>query len=80
MTEQSLQRGRDIQNDISALKNALGEVAKVSLFRIDESGCGTLYRSQADPFLAELQTDLRTMATKKITKQIALLEKEFKLL
>lgn len=78
MTEESLQRGRDILTDISALKNALGEIAKISLFRIDEVSCGSSYRSQADPFLAELQTDLRTMATKKITKQIASLEKEFK--
>jgi hypothetical protein len=78
MTEITLQKGREIQGDIAALKNALSDVAKVQLFRIDESGCSASFRSQADPFLAELQTDLRTLATKRINKHIAALEKEFK--
>lgn len=78
MTEQSLQRGRDIQVDIASLKNALSDVAKVQLFRIEDMNCSPSFRSQADPFLAELQTDLRTLVTKRINKQISILEKEFK--
>lgn len=78
MTKESLENGQEIQRSISCLKNAIGEVAKVQLFRIDESGCTAYYRSVSDPFLAELQTDIKTLATKRINKKISELEKTFK--
>lgn len=71
-----MEHGQQIQYDLSDLKRALSQISRANIFTIDTSpGCSGRY---GDPFLAELETELKTRGTDKINQRIAALEKEFK--
>lgn len=79
MTQESMDKGLEIQDEISQLKGALSQLTNVKLFDID-AGCSGFGRRRADPFLAEVQTEFKNKATNKIVAKIRQLEKEFKAL
>lgn len=75
MTEHSLERGREIQNEISTLKAALSDIDRSCFFKIESSvGCCT---RQGDPFLSVLQSSLKTQAVEAIASKIEALQNEF---
>lgn len=78
MTDNDLNRGREIQEEILALQLALSQLNTVKMFDCDES-----YRCsgrKADPFLSEIHIKLKKDGVTAINSKIKLLEKEFKTL
>lgn len=76
MTEQQLEKGQEIRRDISTLQSSLADISRSKIFSIDSSSC-TFTGKMADPFLAQLETDVKSMATSKIVSEIQKLEDEF---
>ena len=76
MTEQQLEKGQEIRRDISTLQSSLADISRAKIFSVDSSSC-TFAGKRADPFLAQLETDVKSMATSRIVSEIQKLEDEF---
>jgi hypothetical protein len=76
MTNQELDRGKQIEGELLILKGSLSEAMKAKLFSIDEGG-SYQYGRQACPFLAELEIKTRAFAATEINARISELNKEF---
>lgn len=76
MTESSLKKGHDIQDEISSLKWAIKHTNKNALFQTTESSC-EMSGGAGIPFLSELHARIKHEAITAINKRITALEKEF---
>jgi hypothetical protein len=75
MTTNELERGKEIQSEITSLKEALIALNKRDLFSISEQSCSRY--GSADPFLSGLHLDVKASATTQILAEILRLETEF---
>lgn len=75
MTTTDLEKGQAIQDSISDLKSALSQINSAKIFNTDDgmSPC----RRTADPFLSELNMEIRAVAVKKINDKIGQLSDQF---
>lgn len=75
MTIATLERAKEIRMEIDDLRKSLSQITRGKLFDLETgSGC---YTRQADPFLAQVENDIKTYANSAILKKIESLESEF---
>jgi hypothetical protein len=74
MTKASLERGREIIEEISHLKYSMSNVHKIDLFDVNEQRACT---RQANEFLCELSIQKKHELIDAINKKIVSLEAEF---
>lgn len=75
MTKETLERAKEIQFEIEDLKRSLSQLSRGKLFDIDSNSCSI--SRQGAPFLAQIESELRTLGTDRVLERISKLEEEF---
>ena len=73
MTKNQLEKGQQIQEDLTILKSTLSEISRIRFFNSDEGCC----RRIGDPFLSELHTKVQSFVVQEVNAKISTLQKEF---
>jgi hypothetical protein len=78
MTNEELNRAKELKIEISVLQTALMELHKCKMFSVDDGGCGGYITTKhADSFLAELHVTLTKTGVDTINSKLHHLQIEF---
>ena len=75
MSNEDLNRAKEIQEELYTLQGALSQLNKVTIFNCDESVRCSGYRG--DAFLSEVHIHIKNVGVQKLNNRISELKKEF---